>query len=411
MNTPNFVNRSIFRNDNLPNLRSLDSETIDLIITDPPFAKGKGLSSTPEDVLAAMTEDPHFDPLAFQKKGSWKRDTDAILRDRIRSEFPGIARTLEAAHTCHGPELAAFLYFLAARILEMRRILKPRGSIYLHCNVQTSHYLKHLMDAIFGSHNFRNEIIWAYKPTTIAKDRLQNTHDIILFYTKTPNYLFNTECKKIQIAPGYVYRDARLDTWIDIPTQRFHEITGYPFQQPVDLYERIILQSSQEGDFVMDPFCGCGTAPVAAEKHNRQWIAMDIWSKSISILGNRIHREVTLENDLSPVTIYIIHKPLKRTDLSEKELEGISNNKKSKKRIKEILLEELGLICQGCNHHLPDERQLTVDHIHPISKGGADEIENRTLLCYPCNQLKGNKMTLPQLQAAIRKSGKMAPPL
>ena len=185
----------------------------------------------------------------------------------------------------------------------MRRVLKDTGSIYLHCDPTASHYLKMIMDVIFGKKNFRNEIIWLYKTGGTSKRWFSRKHDIIFFYSKTNKYHFNHKKEKSYLSHRYgfsnveifedengIYRWAGVrDVW-DIPALRGNqpEQLGYPTQKPQTLIERIIETSSNEGDIVLDPFCGCGTTVHAAELLNRQWIGIDISQFSAGLIRNRI---------------------------------------------------------------------------------------------------------------------------
>ena len=185
----------------------------------------------------------------------------------------------------------------------MRRVLKPTGSVYLHCDPTASHYLKLLMDAVFGTANFRNEIIWHYRRWTGKAKRFERLHDCLLFYTLADDYLFNVlydpytkkSLKRKQnyhtrIKDGEVYvtsideRGVRAgDVWqILLLDSQSKERTGYPTQKPLALLDRIIQASSNSGDVVLDPFCGCATACVAADNLQREWIGIDISPKPVS---------------------------------------------------------------------------------------------------------------------------------
>ena len=153
MAAPNFANRTLYHADNLPVLRGMDSETVDLIATDPPFNKGKDFHATPDSLAAGAK---------FQDRWSWANDVEGEWVDQITDDHPRVMTVISAARESYGDDMGAFLCFLGVRLLAMHRILKPTGSLYLHCDPTTSHYLKALLDAIFGKRNFRNEIIWCY---------------------------------------------------------------------------------------------------------------------------------------------------------------------------------------------------------------------------------------------------------
>ena len=198
-------------------------------------------------------------------------------------------------------------------IKECHHVLKSTGSIYLHCDPTASHYLKIIMDNIFGVKNFRNEIVWCYKTSGKSIEHFPRKHDIILFYSKSNRYLFNemriidtgknisryskidSEGNKYYMRSGkykVVYKGTVPvnDWWSDISalTNNAKERCGYPTQKPEALLERIIKASSNEGDLVLDPFCGSGTTCVAAKKLNRNYIGIDISNEAIDICKKRM---------------------------------------------------------------------------------------------------------------------------
>ena len=218
-------------------------------------------------------------------------------------------------HTLGDGALTAFLLFMSLRLIEMKRVLKPTGSIYLHCDHHASHYLKQLMDIVFGINNFRNEIIWHYQTGGASKRFYAKKHDILLWYTKADNYIFNpsqisfdrTEkaMKRAQNPKGARISESDtkklpMDVWTDIqalnPMAIERKKAGYPTQKPLALYERIVLASSNEGDLVLDPFCGCATTLVAAESLGRQWIGIDIHPQIRTIVANRIAEACNLNS-------------------------------------------------------------------------------------------------------------------
>ena len=208
--------------------------------------------------------------------------------------------------------MLAYLTYMAERLEEMSRLLKPTGSIYLHCDPTASHSLKLLMDAVFGSHNFRNEIIWAYRRWTGKAARFQRLHDVVLFYAAgdnttftplydeyTPKSLKRKQNYHTRIKGDDVYvtsidkRGVRAgDVWnIPVLNSQAKERLGYPTQKPLALLERIVQASSNEGDIVLDPFCGCGTAVDAARRLNRRWAGVDISSFAIDLVRKRLKDE------------------------------------------------------------------------------------------------------------------------
>ena len=205
-----------------------------------------------------------------------------------------------------------YLAWIKPRLTEMRRLLKPTGSIYLHCDPTMSHYLKLLMDAVFGSQNFRNEIIWSYRRWPSVSTAWQTMHDVILFYTRSPKNTFNVSYEppsesyvkrfkgKTQVLDP-VSRTRKLivdkptkglpmrDVWsLSIIAGSSKERIGYPTQKPLALLNRIIEASSNPGDVVLDPFCGSGTTLVAAARAGRRWIGIDTSPDAIRIFRERV---------------------------------------------------------------------------------------------------------------------------
>ena len=308
--TPSFPNRSLCQGENLDFLRVMNSESIDLIATDPPFNSGRDYFADPNSISKGAY---------FPDKWAWSDE----MRIQHLAELKEI--NPKAHYYVHGVwqtlgdgALTAFLFFMSLRLVEMHRVLKPTGSIYLHCDNHASHYLKQLMDVLFGVDNFVNEIVWCYSNSGRAKKAFATKHDIILFYAKDKMKMFWNDYR-IPISEEYLnshYRQRdkdgkrcriRVDAgkeriyypeegmscndwWVDIASlnSMAKERTGYPTQKPVELYERIVKASSNEGDVVLDPFCGCATTLVAAEKLGRQWIGIDIHPKTKTITANRI---------------------------------------------------------------------------------------------------------------------------
>lgn len=305
------LNSHLFIVDNIRLLKALDNDTIDLIVTDPPFGKGKTFKSdeispplTSEEgeqeleslekwgVTKANAQDrgviwpPEYGGAGYKDIWEWQ-DTHAEFASQIEEEYPAVAALIETTRLVQRPRLAqrshiaqnkrssqrsydqvaAYLSYMAVRLIEMRRILKPTGSIYLHCDPDTNSYLRLLFDAVFGEDNLRNEIVWFYGLGGSSKRYFSNKHDTIYWYSKSDDYYFNKPQE-----PATSHRMAgkikgMRDVWTDIPSlnNRAKERTGYPTQKPVRLAERIIEASSRPGDVVLDPFAGCAYAAVAAE--------------------------------------------------------------------------------------------------------------------------------------------------
>ena len=178
MGIPNWKNRTLFHGDNLRFLRAMNSESVHLIATDPPFNKGRDFHATPDSLASGAS---------FQDRWSWDNDVHQEWIDQITDDFPKVFNVIQCSRHTYGDNMGAFLCFMAVRLLEMYRILRNDGSIYLHCDPTASHYLKSLMDSIFGQKNFKNEIIWRRTGSHNSADRFGPVHDVILFYAK-PEY-------------------------------------------------------------------------------------------------------------------------------------------------------------------------------------------------------------------------------
>jgi len=213
-----------------------------------------------------------------------------------------------------------YIEWMKERIIKMYDVLKDTGSFYLHCDWHAGHYLKAMLDEIFGYHNFRNEIIWCYRRYTASSNRFQRTHDNILFYTKTKDAIFNQELISYGEKSGkkdshykqdengrwfrwqkrkgqepykiYLSKGVRLGDWWEIPfiNASAKERLGYPTQKPENLLERIIRASSNKNDLILDPFCGCGTAMAVAHGLGRKWIGIDISPTAISLIEKRLEK-------------------------------------------------------------------------------------------------------------------------
>ena len=322
--------------------------------------------------------------------------------------------------------MGAFLCWMAVRVLEMHRVLKDTGSIYLHCDHTASHYLKAMMDAIFGRQNFRNEIVWGYNKPRPASKKFVANHDVILFYAKSDQAGFNPQRvptldgkfelrKPVKRPDGSVWTPKEPGKlagswWYDIPSfatrMTAKERTGYPTQKPLALYKRIIAASSNPGDIVLDPFAGCATTCVAAEQLGRQWIGVDIEEDAGPVILDRLRNEVKESMAWDKIVRLLTDAP-ERTDDGEPvapELVVTSQKKNAPKipvsEARKQLVVRDGMRCQGCGWVPPYADHLQVDHKRPKSRKGKDEMPNFTLLCGPCNGKKSNKMTLTELRKA-----------
>ena len=365
------MQNALYYGDNLEVLRSgaIPSELVDLIYLDPPFN-----SNASYNVLfkAPTGEQSKAQIEAFEDTWHWTADNGAELAfdEVIHSGNSKAANMLNAMRSFLGEnDMMAYLAMMAVRLIELHRVLKPTGSLYLHCDPTASHYLKILLDAIFDARNFRNDITWkrtsAHSDAAQGLSRYGRTHDTLLFYGKAPRgtwqvsfapftdeYIashyaqaeagtdrqFTTSdltaakpggdtsyaWKGVRPPPGryWAYSKENMekfetekrivyskkgmprlknyldehpgvplgDVWADIfpINSQAQERLGYPTQKPLALLERIITTSSDEGDVVLDPFCGCGTAVHAAQKLKRQWIGIDITHLAIGLIERRL---------------------------------------------------------------------------------------------------------------------------
>jgi len=360
---------ALFYGDNLDILRKhIEDESVDLVYLDPPFnsnANYNVLFKSPDGKSSQSQIE------AFGDTWHWTDSAEAAFDDVMRSGHSDAAEMLRAMRAVlKENDMMAYLAMMAVRLIELHRVLKPTGSLYLHCDPTASHYLKILLDAVFGVANYRNEIIWkrtsSHNDASQGLSRFGKIHDTLLFYTRSRQPTWNLqfaeyseaykskhyanvevetgrrfktsdltaakpggdvsyEWKGVQPSAGRYWAysranmekfdaDGRLvyargsgmprlkhyldempgiplgDSWDDIPpiNSQAAERLGYPTQKPVALLERIIKASSNEGDLVLDPFCGCGTTIYAAEKLNRQWIGIDVTHLAIGLIRDRL---------------------------------------------------------------------------------------------------------------------------
>ncbi len=184
MTKANWSNRTLFHGDNLKFMRAMNSESVDLIATDPPFNKGRDFHATPDSLAAGAK---------FQDRWAWERDVHQDWVDQITDDYPRLMEAIESARYAHSDGMGAYMCFMAVRLLAMHRLLKPTGSIYLHCDPTASHYLKAVMDAIFGWRNYKNQITWQRSNSHNTASRYGNVSDVILYYTRTDKYTWNPQ--------------------------------------------------------------------------------------------------------------------------------------------------------------------------------------------------------------------------
>ncbi len=388
----NMSNRTLFIADNLPIMRGIDSDCIDLIYLDPPFNTNRNYKAP----IGSPAEGAEFKDIWTDKevKHEWHGE--------IAETHEELYQVIQASEVIYDKSMKIYLMAMAVRLFEMQRILKPNGSIYLHCDPTASHYLKIIMDSLFGMKQFRNELVWYYKNASRGKQMFAKAHDLVYWYSKSDKFLFNRDDVLMAFESGMTEwrykkqgkeppKGKTPDDVITIPSLNTmaKERTGYPTQKPLALLEQIIKASSSEDDIVLDPFCGCATACVAAEKLRRQWIGIDISPSAETITKIRLE-EASVQGELfSPIQmsdITVSNDPPLRTDKSDT---AIQRRLPAYQTHKNELYGKQEGHCSGCKLHYRF-KDLTVDHITPQSKGGTDHIENLQLLCNSCNSIKYN---------------------
>ena len=386
---------TLYTNDNLYVLSGMNSKSVDLIYLDPPF-NSKQMYSAPVGSRAAGA--------SFKDMWTWK-DVDEYYLDALADNFPALAKYIAIVGEVHSKPMMAYLTYMSQRIIEMHRVLKDTGSLYLHCDSTASHYLKILLDFVFCKNNFRNEIVWCYTGPSGAKKNFPAKHDTILRYSKSDTFVFNSDLiripykalhtdkgknAKIWKTEGKLQDEAIRqqyiekgkipeDFWTDIPSGGHispEERTGYPTQKPLALLHRIIKASSNEDDVVLDPFCGCATTCVAAQQLGRKWIGIDLEKQSVNILIERLSSDAGLFKDFVATD-----QIPKRSDIKEVQ---------PSESIKQRLYKEQDGKCNACREDFKIWN-LEIDHIIPKSRGGGDYYENYQLLCGSCNRIKGDR--------------------
>ncbi len=459
----NWEHNTIFIGDNLKVMQGMNSGLVDLIYLDPPFNSNHDYAAPIGSEAAGA---------AF--KDTWTlQDVDEKWHGYLADKHPALHSFIASVGEINGDSMKSYLIYMAMRILEMKRLLKPDGSIYLHCDPTASHYLKLLMDAVFGKASYTNEIVWKRTSAHSSTKGWGPVHDTILYYARGRDYVWNSAHQKYDndyvdkfyrhndekgryrigdltasgprngesgmpwrgIDPGNRHwapsrsfpggeslpdsTHAALDAldrmgrihWPERGTKPgfkryLHEMPGvaiqdvvadirplaakskektnYPTQKPLALLERIIKASSNPGDIVFDPFCGCATTCIAAQSLNREWIGIDISPKAGELIEIRMNKELGLFFDGTVTEI-----PPKRTqsDITENELfQGVKQPKY--RDYKYELFHDQKEKCAGCGEKILF-KNFHIDHIVPRSKGGGDERKNLQLLCVSCNSRKG----------------------
>ena len=271
-------------------LRGINRACVDLVYLDPPFNKQKEFVAP----RGSKADGARFRD-AFRPE-----DVHPEWLQTIEAESPNLYLYLTAIRGMLGDRSYVYCYlvYMAIRVLELHRVLKQTGSLYLHCDPTMSHYLKLMLDAIFGIQQFRNEIIWRYRSGGASKRYYPRKHDVILYYLKSEraSYTFHPQREPYSaiITPQYAdkfHPEGKMmaSVW-DIPrlSNTAHERTGYPTQKPLALLHAILKTSSSAGDVVLDPFCGSATTLISAESLDRQWIGIDVSPQTYDLLLARL---------------------------------------------------------------------------------------------------------------------------
>ena len=459
----NVPNRSMFTGDNLEILRGLNSDSVDLIYADPPRNSGRTLKTSGRAYATGFVYEDKW--TANDARPDWE--------DEIAVRQPDAMYVINAFRLVHDEGMINYLVFLAVRLLELQRVMKPSGSIYVQCRTDSAHCIKAIMDTIFGSEHFKNDIAFGRIVPSGGSKRWKWAHDKLLFYAGPRTYTWNqvlqphpadyyaqyvfkdergsyqslplahegvrhddrgaewrgynpsengrhwsvpmtllqqlyperndlsglTAQEKLELlaasevihqsstisAPRYkMYADAtegsrRSDIVATIKKvdQKSQEGTGWPEQVPEELLEVVIRASTDEGDIVLDPFSGSGTACVVAEKLKRRWIGIEEAPGGYEVLVDRLRREVNLK--------YMSRPGSAPSRADEKEPSILVTGD----RAKQALYERQSRKCNGCQHELPIHVLTTdlVDRSPAVPTG----IDNLQLLCHYCRVLRGRK--------------------
>lgn len=328
------MDNTLYYGDNLQILRNhVSDSSVDLIYLDPPFNSKADYNILYKEPTGEPSE---AQITAFEDTWHWTEETERTFLEITRVASPRVIEMMRSFRNFVGEnDVMAYLTMMCIRLIELQRVLSNTGSIYLHCDPTASHYLKILMDVIFGKNNFRNEIVWHYTGRRMkAPNKFNSKHDILLFYAKSPDtkilnyptepytreeYLTMKKQKLHTDEDGKewiwghagkgkshdyrIYIDEVIDkgkavdsVW-DIPiiNTSAKERLGYPTQKPEKLLERIIEASTNEGQIVLDPFSGCGTSIAVAERLKRRWIGIDVTHLSINLIKWRMKHMYGLE--------------------------------------------------------------------------------------------------------------------
>ena len=340
-----FEPNTLYYGDCLDIMADFPDSCVDLICLDPPF------NSNQKYHVIFKNSELSIQPQIKAFDDMWTWDTESNARvAQVKHAIANPASKVINAFEMIIPnsEMLSYTSYMAQRLFEMHRILKDTGSIYLHCDPTASHYLKIIMDAIFGRKQFQNEFIWFYSGGGASKKRWARKHDVLLFYSKSNTWTFNidavrtphkwdkgqkradgSERSKAGKIPDDVYQQNAIMPWAK-------ECLHYPTQKPLALYERIIKASSNRGDIVLDPFAGCGTTIEAAVKNGRRAIGIDILPFALRLINRyrlqpHVIEPMPIEGvpiDYETAKVLAKSDPYKFQDWAISLIDGLASNQK-----------------------------------------------------------------------------------
>ena len=496
----NLENRMLMQGDNLEMMRSIDSSSVDLIATDPPFF-GKAVDVNANPARSGRGVDAWDDV-------DWTMEVDEAEYEVKSMRDQRIQSVVDLAGRAKGRNFACFIAYMAVRVREMHRILKDDGIMTWHCDYVASAYLKLVFDIVFGYDNLLNELIWQRTSAKSASRRLARIHDTIYIYHKGPHWTWNRvfganprknvgsynqsddigQWKMHDLtaagvssgessapwrgfdpstigdgrhwyAPtrgamsrfiierglieGWPLKDKsaheRLDAldqaglihwaesgrpylkryltderaelsdiWTDIRrvTSYSNDNRRFRDQKPQELYKRLIEATTNEGDLVLDPFCGCSTTLNAAETINRQWVGIDKWDEAIDTCREWFPRDTKIAHVTEPLSRSDDGKTAMEMLLTRPKRVELYDMKRNDVKAKVIPEKPEHQPCTACDEvfHRDD---LTMGHITPKSKGGKMHTHNIVRMCAPCNQLQGDDLTLNGLIRLLKKMGRI----
>lgn len=478
------ANRTLYHGDNLKFLRGINTGTMNLIYADPPFNKNKDFHATPDSIAAGAKftdrwrwdTDVHpdwIDTIKDDWPGVWQVIEAARVAsgDDMGAFLCWLGVRLMAMHRVLRDDGSLYLHIDNTADSYVRMLMDAifgkdnfRNAIRWCRNAENlsrkkwrrghetilfySKSKRWVFNRLPTNNNAKLERDYRYEDnkgrytTTSCQNNADRPNMVYEFNGHIRQWRYSRETlERLATAGELVYNDEGIprrkrylhevggtilsDAWGDINNLQSmsKERTGYPTQKPLALLERIIMASSNEGDIVLDPFAGCATTPIAAERLGRQWIGMDIWKGAHEIVLQRLQSEglATPDGDggqlLTFGDVHYSTAPPVRSDDKEVASKALKlktqipeppGKKMSRAEMMEVLIRNNGLVCKGCNRWFDDQLYLELDHNTPRSDGGLNHISNRVLLCGPCNRIKSNMLTLSGLRRKNKELGRMA---